>query len=117
MNELAVILCRFLLQHITELGYIADESLDALGLLVDKSSVLLLDHGTPTLIAFQKMYEKGMSGAAVKAEGHMVAHLSISDLRSASRLYRHSDCLLYILYMGTHAVKRAYGWPAARPYM
>jgi hypothetical protein len=47
--------------------------------------VLLLDHGTPTLIAFQKLYEKGMSGAAVKAEGdHMVAHLSISDLRSAS---------------------------------
>lgn len=73
---------RFLLQNITQLGYIADESLDALGLLVDKSSVLLLDHGTPTLIAFQKMYEKRMSGAAVKAEGdHMVAHLSISDLR------------------------------------
>ena len=84
MNELAVISCRFLLQHIAELGYIADESLDALGLLVDKSSVLPLDHGTPTLVAFQKMYEKGMSGAAVKAEGHMVAHLSISDLRSAS---------------------------------
>ncbi|DBA72722.1 TPA: hypothetical protein ACH3X2_010120 [Trebouxia sp. C0005] len=73
---------RFLLQNITELGYIVDESLDALGLLVDKSSVLLLDHDTPTLIAFQKMYEKGMSGAAVKAEGdHMIAHLSISDLR------------------------------------
>jgi len=84
-NELAVTSCRFLLQNITELGYIADQSLDALGLLVDKSSVLLLDHGTPTLIAFQKLYEKGMSGAAVKAEGdHMVAHLSISDLRSAS---------------------------------
>ena len=73
---------RFLLQHIAELGYIADESLDALGLLVDKQSVLLLDHAVPTILAFQQMYAKGMTGAAIKAEGNqMIANLSISDLR------------------------------------
>lgn len=79
--------CRFLLQHILELGYIADETVEALGLLADKSSVLLLDHGTPTLIAFQKMLDKGMSGAAIQASGdQMIANLSISDLRLVSRL-------------------------------
>lgn len=73
---------RFLWQHIAELGYIADESLDSLGLLVDKQSVLLLDHSMPTILAFQQMYAKGVTGAAVKAEGNqMIANLSISDLR------------------------------------
>ena len=75
---------RFLWQHIAELGYIADESLDCLGLLVDKQSVLLLDHSMPTILAFQQMYARGVTGAAVKAEGNqMIANLSISDLRSA----------------------------------
>ncbi len=80
----SVIACRFLLQHVADLGYIADESLDSLGLLADKSSVLVLDHSVPTLVAFQRMYENGMAGAAIKAEGdQMIANLSISDVRSA----------------------------------
>lgn len=73
---------RFLMQHIAELGYIADESLDSLGLLVGKESVLMLDHSMPTILAFQEMYARGMTGAAVKATGNqMIANLSISDLR------------------------------------
>lgn len=76
---------RFLWQHIAELGYIADESLDSLGLLVGKQSVLMLDHSMPTILAFQQMYARGMTGAAVKATGNqMIANLSISDLRLAS---------------------------------
>lgn len=51
---------------------------------MDKQSVLLLDHSMPTILAFQEMYARGMTGAAVKAEGHqMIANLSISDLRLA----------------------------------
>ena len=79
--------CRVLLQHIGELGYIADESVDALGLLVGESSVLVFDHAVPTLLAFQQMSEKGMLGAAIKAEGdHMIANLSMSDLRCVGNL-------------------------------
>lgn len=81
---LTLLAFRFLWQHIAELGYIADESLDSLGLLVDKQSVLLLDHSMPTILAFQQMHARGMTGAAVKAEGNqMIANLSISDLRYA----------------------------------
>ncbi|KAL3136956.1 hypothetical protein ABBQ32_006560 [Trebouxia sp. C0010 RCD-2024] len=73
---------RFLWQHIAELGYIADESLDSLGLLMGKQSVLMLDHSMPTILAFQQMYARGMTGAAVKATGNqMIANLSMSDLR------------------------------------
>ena len=53
---------------------------------MDKQSVLLLHHSMPTILAFQQMYARGVTGAAVKAEGNqMIANLSISDLRSASK--------------------------------
>ena len=76
--------CRFLLLHVRELGYLAHESVEALGLLATSSSALVLDHATPTLIAFQKMLAKGITGAAIKAESdQIIANLSISDLRCA----------------------------------
>lgn len=50
-----------------------------------KQSVLMLDHSMPTILAFQQMYARGMTGAAVKATGNqMIANLSMSDLRLAS---------------------------------
>ena len=65
-----------------ELGYIATETVKALGLLTDSASALVLDHATPTLIAFQKMLAKGMTAAAIKAEDDpIIANVSISDLR------------------------------------
>ena len=76
--------CRFLLLHVRELGYIAMETVEALGLLANGASALVLDHAIPTLIAFQQMLAKGMTAAAIKAEGDpIIANLSISDLRCA----------------------------------
>lgn len=78
----AACLCRFLLTHIKELGYIANESVAALDLLAQEPCVLLLDHSTPTLIALQQMREQGISAAAIEAPGNsLIANLSMSDLR------------------------------------
>ena len=73
---------RYLLLHIRELGFIANQTVAALDLLTQEPSVLVLDHSTPTLIALQQMHEQGISAAAIQAPGNsMVANLSMSDLR------------------------------------
>ena len=110
LSPLTLTAFRFLWQHVAELGYIADESLDSLGLLVGKQSVLMLDHSMPTILAFQKMYARGMTGAAVKATGNqMIANLSISDLRLAYLAQSHGTCCIVNQLLELVSVSTALG--------
>ena len=90
---------RFLHNNMEALGPLADTSLQQLGLLAGalpphhshmsyiyvagRPPVVSVNPHIPALIAYQKMLEAGVSGAAVVADsGELIANLSLSELRA-----------------------------------
>jgi hypothetical protein len=80
---------RLLRQHLPELGEVADQSLEALGLYKPDmaSEVVRLQPNTPTLLAYKQLADAGVTGApVVSPDGQLIANLSISDIRCAYRM-------------------------------
>lgn len=77
-------ICRYLLHHAGRLGpETTSKSIEELGLLTGKPPVFTVSPHEPTLMAYSKMSDAGVSGAPVVTEtGEAIANLSVSDIRA-----------------------------------
>lgn len=74
---------RFLLSRLDEMGPVAEQSLEQLGLLTGKPPVLSVSPHVPALLAYAQLASQQVSGAPVVTDsGELIANLSISDIRA-----------------------------------
>ncbi|EFN59772.1 hypothetical protein CHLNCDRAFT_133443 [Chlorella variabilis] len=74
---------RFLLSRVDELGPVANQSLEELGMLTGKPPVLSVNPHLPALLAYAQFAAQQVSGAPVVTDsGELIANLSISDIRA-----------------------------------
>ncbi|PSC68984.1 CBS domain [Micractinium conductrix] len=74
---------RYLLDHLGELGSVADQTLEQLGMLTGKPPVLSVNPHVPALLAYAQLAAQQVSGAPVVTDsGELIANLSISDIRA-----------------------------------